>query len=209
MFSLQNLLRKEDKLLTLLEASARQARASVQALVTASKDLDAPVAVQDVAYSRLKDRKITKEISEEVYSTLITSLARDDIDKLSNALYKIPKITEKFSGRLGSSPEVVRRTDFSGQLTLLDQATDVLVQLVESLQHGPDLKRVKALNDKLQFLEGEADKHMLTLYKDLYSGKYPAVQVLELKDLYELLEKLIDRCRDVGNIIAHIALKNS
>jgi uncharacterized protein Yka (UPF0111/DUF47 family) len=42
----------------------------------------------------------------------------------------------------------------------------------------------------------------------LYSGKDVA-QVLALKDLYELLEKLIDRCRDCGNIIAHVALKNS
>ena len=33
--------------------------------------------------------------------------------------------------------------------------------------------------------------------------------VIVLKDLYELLEKIIDRCRDSGNVIAHIALKNS
>jgi uncharacterized protein Yka (UPF0111/DUF47 family) len=30
-----------------------------------------------------------------------------------------------------------------------------------------------------------------------------------LKDLYELLEKIIDRCRDVGNVISQIVLKNS
>ena len=30
-----------------------------------------------------------------------------------------------------------------------------------------------------------------------------------LKDLYELLEKVIDRCRDAGNVIFHIVLKNS
>jgi uncharacterized protein Yka (UPF0111/DUF47 family) len=30
-----------------------------------------------------------------------------------------------------------------------------------------------------------------------------------LKDLYELLEKVIDRCRDVGKAVTHIMLKNS
>jgi uncharacterized protein Yka (UPF0111/DUF47 family) len=30
-----------------------------------------------------------------------------------------------------------------------------------------------------------------------------------LKDLYDLLEKVIDRCRDAGNVIAQIVLKNS
>jgi uncharacterized protein Yka (UPF0111/DUF47 family) len=29
------------------------------------------------------------------------------------------------------------------------------------------------------------------------------------KDLFELLEKAIDRCRDAGNVIYAIALKNS
>jgi uncharacterized protein Yka (UPF0111/DUF47 family) len=50
---------------------------------------------------------------------------------------------------------------------------------------------------------------MMSLYKDLFSGKHDALQVIALKDLYELLEKIIDRCRDAGNVIAHIALKHS
>ena len=58
-------------------------------------------------------------------------------------------------------------------------------------------------------MEGEADEQMLVLYKDLFSGKYEPVQVMLLKDLYELLEKMIDRCRDAGNVVAHIVLKNS
>ena len=33
--------------------------------------------------------------------------------------------------------------------------------------------------------------------------------VIALKDLYDLLEKVIDRCRDLGNIVFHIVLKNS
>ena len=40
MFSLQKLLGKEDKFFTLLEASAEEARASVQALVKLSKSLE-------------------------------------------------------------------------------------------------------------------------------------------------------------------------
>ena len=71
------------------------------------------------------------------------------------------------------------------------------------------LEQVKDLNDKLQFLESEADNHMMSLYKDLFSGKHDAVQVIALKDLFELLEKVIDRCRDAGNVIAHISLKHS
>jgi uncharacterized protein Yka (UPF0111/DUF47 family) len=68
---------------------------------------------------------------------------------------------------------------------------------------------MKEQNDRLQYIEGEADKLILDLYRDLYSGKHDGVKVVLLKDLYELLEKVIDRCRDVGNVIYHIVLKNS
>jgi uncharacterized protein Yka (UPF0111/DUF47 family) len=35
------------------------------------------------------------------------------------------------------------------------------------------------------------------------------MSVLVLRDLYDLLEKIVDRCRDAGNVVTHIVLKNS
>jgi hypothetical protein len=209
MFSLQRLLGKEDKFFTLLEASAEEARTSVQALVRLSKTLDKPSVVGDFAYSREKDKQITREISAAVYSTFVTALEREDIEELSNALYKIPKMIDKFTTRLLATPQHVRGIDFSTQITLLERATDIVLELVKSLRQGMNLERVKDLNDKLQYLESEADTHMMSLYKDLFSGKHEPLQVIVLKDLYELLEKVIDRCRDAGNVIANIALKHS
>ncbi|MFM7803783.1 MAG: DUF47 domain-containing protein, partial [Verrucomicrobiota bacterium] len=73
----------------------------------------------------------------------------------------------------------------------------------------PDLPRMKERNDKLQYLEGEADKHMVELIRALYQADHDPVTVVALKDLYDLLEKVIDRCRDAGNVIVQIVLKNS
>lgn len=209
MFSFQRLLGKEDKFFTLLEASAEEARTSVQALVKLSKDLDKPVVTDELAYSRRKDKEITKEISAAVYTTFVTVLEREDIEDLSNALYKIPKTVQKFTERALLVPQHVRGIDFSKQIALLERATEILVEMVKSLRDGMNLERIKELNDKLQFVEGEADKHMLALYKDLFGGSHQPLQALALKDLYELLEKLIDRCRDAGAVISHIVLKNS
>ena len=209
MFSLQRLLGKEDKFFTLLEASAEEARTSVQALVKLSKSLDQAVAKEEFAYARHKDQEITREISAAVYSTFVTALEREDIEDLSSALYKIPKTVDKFTARILASPQHVRGIDFSKQISLLERATDIVLELVKSLRKGMNLEKVKELNDKLQFLESEADDHMMSLYKDLFGGQHEPLQVIALKDLYELLEKVIDRCRDAGNVIAHIALKHS
>jgi len=209
MFSLQRLLGKEDKFFSLLVASAQEAHTSVQALIKLSKTLDQPKVLDELVHSRRKDRQITKQITEAVYTTFVTALEREDIEALSSALYKIPKTVEKFCERVLLAPRFVRGIDFSTQISLLERATDIVLDMVKAMSDGMDLEKVKDLNDKLQYLEGEADKHMMALYKDLFDGGNDPLQVIALKDLYELLEKVIDRCRDAGNVISHIVLKNS
>ena len=90
MFSLQRLLGKEDKFFGMLEASALEARTSVQALVKLSKGFDQPVVLDEFAHSRRKDKQITKDISDAVYTTFVTAIEREYIEDLSSALYKIP-----------------------------------------------------------------------------------------------------------------------
>src|SRR6516225_7304890 len=157
MFSLQKILGKEDKFFTLLEASAEEARTSVAALVKLSKDLDKPVPKDEMSFSRRKDKEITSEISTAVYTTFVTALEREDIEDLSNALYKIPKTVVKFTERLLIAPQQVRGIDFSKQVSLLERATGVVVEMVKALHYGMNLEKIRDLNDKLQFLESEAD----------------------------------------------------
>ena len=209
MFSLQRLLGKEDMFFELLEASAQEAHNSVQSLVRLSNALDRAVETEEFARARRKDKEITAQIRNAVYTTFVTALEREDIEALCNALYRIPKTVEKFGERILLVPQHVQDVNFSPQIGLLDEATDCVLQMVKSLRKGVDLDEIKTLNDKLQQVEGDADKTMMGHYRDLFSGKYDALKVIVLKDLYELLEKVIDRCRDVGNIISQIALKNS
>ena len=209
MFSLQKLLGKEDMFFGLLEASALEAHKSVQALVTLNRSLDKPVELEAFALSRRKDKEITSQIRNAVYTTFITALEREDIEALSLALYRIPKTAEKFGERVLLAPHLTQGVDFSKQVGLIEQGSECVLNLVKSLRKGANLDEVKKWNDRLQQLEGEADKAIMELYRDLFSGRHEALKVIVLKDLYELLEKIIDRCRDVGNVISQIVLKNS
>jgi uncharacterized protein Yka (UPF0111/DUF47 family) len=209
MFSLQRLLGKEDLFFGLLEASAIEAQNSVHALVKLSQSLDQPVELEAFALARRKDKEITVQIRNAVYTIFVTPLEREDIEALSLVLYRIPKTVEKFGERILLAPQQVKGVDFSKQISLLEQATECVVNLVKSLRAGINLDEVKKWNDRLQQVEGDADKAIVELYRDLFSGRHDALKVIVLKDLYELLEKIIDRCRDVGNVISQIVLKNS
>jgi len=208
MFSLKKLIGGEEIFFELLEKSAEEARESVDLLVRLLAKPEAG-SLDDFALLRRKDKRITEEISERLTTTFVTPLEREDIEALSNALYKIPKTLEKFGERLLLCPERIRKVDFSRQADLLLKAAEVVLVMVRELRSSPDLEKVKEQNDRLQYLEGEADKLMVELLRDLYAGEKDAVSVIALKDLYDLLEKVIDRCRDAGNVIFHIVLKNS
>ena len=209
MFSLQKLLGKDDKFFRLMEGSAEEARTSILSLAALVKAPEEKRSLDAFIESRRKDKRITKDLSEHLCKTFVTPLEREDIEALANALYKIPKTVEKFGERFVLSTPHVRSLEISRQLTMLEKAGDTVVLLVKELQKGVNLERVKAQNDQLQQIEGEADKLMLDVLRDLYNGDHSALRVIVLKDLYELLEKVIDRCRDAGNIILQVVLKYS
>lgn len=209
MFSLQQLFGKGDRFFELLEASAEEALTSVQLLIRLLNTTPKPTTLDDFVFSRRKDKRLTEQISEELVKTFVTGLEREDIETLSNALYKIPKTVEKFAERYELSLAVVSTTDFSKQADLMGKAAEAVVAMVRQLRDLQHLERTKELNDRLQYVEGEADKLMLVLLKDLYSGKHDPLKVIIVRDLYELIEKVIDRCRDAGNVVSHIVLKNS
>jgi len=208
MFSIQKLFAKDDKFFELLAASAEESRASVQALKQVLKSGKPDASLDDFAAARRKEKQITAQISELLARTTVTVLDREDIEAISSVLYRIPKTVEKFAERFLISVPQLREVDFTRQVVLLERATDTVVAMIRDLEKS-HFEQVNQHNENLQKTEGEADDLMTQLLKDLYSGKYPPITVMIVKDLYELLEKVVDRCRDVGNVVANVVLKHS
>jgi uncharacterized protein len=209
MFSLQRFLGKEDRFFDLLEASAAEACTSVRALSSFLKRPDEVKSLDDFIRARRNEKRITSQISEELCRSFVTALEREDIEALSVALYKVPKTIEKIGERIVIAPQYIHGVDLSRPLQLIEQAAEIVVAMIKELRRGVNLDLIRSHNDKLQAVEGEADKLVLEYFRELYSGKYDPIKVIFLKDLFELLEKVTDRCRDAGNVVNQIVLKNS
>ncbi len=209
MFSVQKYFSHDAKFFDLLEASADETQALTQLLVELLKDRTHPHPLHEFALARDKDRHITQQISHELVNTFITGLEREDIETLSYSMYRICKVIEKFAERFNLAPQRLETVNFSRQAELMQRATETLSQMVRLLRKMPPLETVKAMNDKLQAIESEADDVMLELLREAYAGKFEPMTAMMVRDLYDLLERAIDRCRDCGNVISHIVLKNS
>ena len=209
---LKKLLGKEDKFFDLLEAGAQEARTSVNLLSQYLEALSTggtATNLDEFVQARRKEKRIRHKMTEELSKTFVTPLEREDIEALSFALYRIPKAIEKIVERLSIYPGRVPHASFQRQAELLTLAADAVVFMVKELRGGTHIERIREANDRLQFAEGEADKVMLTLLKDLYQGPYEAKELVILQVLYEMVEQAVDRCRNAGNIVVQIVLKHS
>lgn len=208
MFSIQKLFAKDDRFFELLAASAEEGCASVQALKQILKTADPNQNLSEVATARRKEKAISAQISEALARTSVTALDREDIEAISRVLYKIPKTVEKFAEHYLVSVPHTKGIDFTRQVALLEQAIETVAAMIKDLEKS-HFEQVNRHNENLQRTEGEADRLMLELLRELYSGKFDPLTVVIVRDLYELLEKVVDRCRDVGNVVANVVLKNS
>lgn len=212
MFSLQSLMGRNGRFFDLLEAGADEAEASVHLFRRYLGDAAGgrPDGVMDeVVQARRKEKRIRSEMAEALGRTFVTPLDREDIEALSAALYGIPKQMEKIVERLSIVPFPVPRDGLRRQAELLDQAAEAVVFMVKQLRSGANLAKIQEAYDRLQFAEGEADKLMFELLRDLYRGEQDAKRLVILQQLYEMIEKAVDRCRNAGNVVVQVALKNS
>jgi len=208
MFSLQTIFGSGQQFYTLLDEAAQAAYDSTKALHSMMKATDRQPALDAFKLARQRERTASDKIGHALVDSFITPIEREDIEALGSALYKIPKQVEKFADRYSLAVKHLEGIDFAPRAAMLEQAATVVVDMVHELQKM-NIDRMTALNDKLRALENEADRLMLELYRDIYSGRLDNLQMFLLKEFFEILEKAIDRCREAGVVAYQIVLKNS
>ena len=208
MFSLQTIFGSGKQFYTLLDEAAVAASDAAKALHSMLREADRQPALDAFKLARLRERAASDKISQALVDSFMTPIEREDIEALGSALYKIPKQIEKFADRYSLAVQHLEQIDFAPRAAMLEQAAGVVVEMVNDLRHM-NLDRMTALNEKLRALENEADRLMLELYRDIYSGRLDNLQMFLLKEFFEILEKAIDRCREAGVVAYQIVLKNS
>jgi uncharacterized protein Yka (UPF0111/DUF47 family) len=209
MFSIQQLFSKGDRFQELLEAAAQESYESVRLVIELMKSPRNTQNFDDLILARRKEKKIFAQISNELVKTFITGIEREDIEALARSLFRIPKTAEKLAERLVIAGKHLDGIDFLRQAEMMTKATVAINEMVKQLRNIEDMEKLQTYNDRLQLVEVESDKYMSELLRELYGGKYDAIRAIVIRDVYELMEKVVDRCHDAGNVVMQIVLKNS
>ena len=208
MFSLQTIFGQGKQFYALFNEAADAAYDSTKALHAMLRDRARTPSLEPFKHARQRERVAYDMISQALVDSFITPFEREDIEALGSALYKIPKQVERFADRFDLARHRLEHIDFAPRAAMLEQAAAVVVEMVREL---PELRmdRMKALSDRLRVIEMEADRLILELHRDIYSGTLDPGEMFLLKEFFEIMEKAIDRCREAGVVAYEIVLKNS
>lgn len=208
MFSLQKLLGKDEAFFELFEQSLSEARRSVDLLKKMLENKSSDEDLKQLVDVRKKNKQIAVDIKTLLCKTFVTGFDREDIEDLANAIYKIPKTIEKFADRYNVARKSISPIDFSRHTALIEEQLTLLEEMLDTLR-AENAEKLMELNQKLHKAEVKGDELLQELVCELYSGKHDPLKVLILKDLFEMLEKVMDRCRSAGNVMYRIILKHS
>ncbi len=150
---------------------------------------------------------VTHQTVEWLHKTFITPIDREDIHKLISTLDDVMDLIEAASERI-----VLYRIDYVPDHAIkltqnVIQATKVVERLTLSLKNLKEIEVIKAQCVEINKLENESDHLLRTAIADLFDHETDLKRLIKLKELYELLESVTDRCEDVANLIEGIMLE--
>ena len=154
--------------------------------------------------------RITAEAIRLLHKTFITPIDRDHIHQLVNAMDDICDLIQDTTETLTLydlrhiTPECARLADIAVKCA-------ERVQEVVRLLAKPD-DSIDALTktcEEIDRLESDADRVLRSAMSRLFREEQDVRELIKLKEIYELLEAITDRCEDVANIVEGIVLENS
>mgnify|MGYP003392015536 CR=1 FL=1 len=212
MLSLSKLLPREDKFYVLLEDLARQGKLAAHHLkkcVESGSAAEKAVEQKSIAVCKAEAKRLSAEITKQLCLTFVTPLDREDIQDLASGLYKISKTIEKVNERMMLHGIEHAGGDFSRQIDLILQETAAMETMLNALIHKAGLEQIMRDVAVLQDLENRGDAILSELLVALFKDNTNVRDLLLRKDIYDMLEKIIDRYRDVADVVLQIVLKHS
>lgn len=153
--------------------------------------------------------KITHEVLAQLHSAFITPFDRDEIHELINGMDNILDMTQDVAEAMAlydihhipvearAMAEVTERS--------CHKVTE-LVKLLRNMDNGPGILK---LCHEINEMESEVDRMLRVSMSRIFREEPDVREVIKLKEIYQLLESVTDRCKDVAGTVEAIVLENS
>lgn len=153
--------------------------------------------------------KITHEVLAQLHSAFITPFDRDEIHELINGMDNILDMTQDVAEAMAlyDIHRIPAEARAMAEITERScQKVTELVKLLHNMDNGPSILK---LCHEIDELESEVDRMLRVSMSRIFREEPDVREVIKLKEIYQLLESVTDRCKDVAGTVEAIVLENS
>ncbi len=150
--------------------------------------------------------EITHSIILRIDRSFVTPIDREDIHVLASELDDVLDLMDGTARRAQMFHITEVRESARTLCDVLIRATDHIEAAVAQMK---DSRVVVARGRDIKLREEEGDQIYHQAIGDLFAGKPDAIEVIKWKELFDTLEKALDQCEDVANVLESIALKHN
>ena len=207
---LGRLMPREGKFFDLFNAHAErivEGSRELAAMIGTFSDLDAHAQRIDGA-ERAAD-KLTHECITLLHRTFITPFDREQIHSLITKMDDILDLIQDVAETIALydlrsvTPEAKQLAEICQRSCERVRSTVALLTNVKSSAS------ILKLCEEIDRLESDADRVMRSAMSKLFREEQDVREIIKMKEIYQLLEAVTDRCLDVANLAEGIALENS
>lgn len=163
--------------------------------------------VSDIKDIEHEADELTHNIISRIDKTFVTPLDREDIHMLASRLDDVIDLLDGTARRVAMFR--IKETREPAQMlagVLVRAATrieEAVVGMKKSSLVIEKAREIKSLEE-----EGDAIYHLAV--GSLFDAENPdPIEVMKWKELYDTLERALDQCEDVANVLESISLKNA
>jgi uncharacterized protein Yka (UPF0111/DUF47 family) len=148
---------------------------------------------------------ITHSVIDRIHRVFITPFDREDIHQLVQELDDVIDMIDGAARRAGMFGISESREGVRELTDKLVRATEAIEWAVTSMKQP---KIVEARSREIKKLEEEGDTIYNQAVARLFQGSPDPIDVIKWKELYDTIERALDQCEDVANVLESISIKN-
>ena len=149
---------------------------------------------------------LTHDVITRLNKSFVTPFDREDIHELASRLDDVVDLIDGTARRAVMFRITTVREPARQLAAVIVRAADRLEQAVVAIKKP---KVVIERGQEIKALEEEGDAIYHEAVGRLFDGGEDPIEVMRWKELYDTMERTLDQCEDVANVLESIALKNA
>ena len=202
--------RKEDQFYDMLLQLSKDVLASVIAWDDITRGWpETRVAIPEVKALEIRCDATENAILDELNTSFITPFDREDLDAIARNLGEVGDLAEGTSARYDIF-DVHKMIPEASQMTGL--VVDVMKEMVTLFEHFHDFKKdpkVREQAKKIGMIEDEGDIVYRNALGRIFNEPDDPIHVLKWKSLLDPMERTLDYCKVVSNVVLAVIMKNA